>query len=246
MRLVWILLLCLMPIPAFADCVVLLHGLARSQASFTLMAAVLDRAGYRVVNHGYPSTETTIDTLAGTYLAPAVDACGADRVHFVTHSLGGILVRYWLARHRPPKMGRVVMLAPPNRGSELVDTLGNLEPFQWINGPAGDELGTGAGSVPNRLGPAHFDLGVIAGNRSLNPYYSALIAGADDGKVGVERTKVPGMDDHLTIAATHTFIMNNPLAIAQALEFLRNGRFDHALTESEAIRRLWALRSSPP
>lgn len=228
--------------PARADCVVLLHGLARGEASFALMAAALGRAGYRVVNQGYPSTSARIEDLAEVHLPQAVAHCGPGRVHFVTHSMGGILLRYWLARHDLPSLGRTVMLAPPNRGSELVDRLGNLRLFDWLNGPAGGELGTGAGSLPARLGPVHFDLGVIAGTGSLNPVYSAMIAGPDDGKVSVDSTVVPGMDDHLTVRASHTFIMNDPLVIAEVLEFLARGRFDHDLTGAEAVARLWALR----
>lgn len=208
--------------------VILLHGLCRTSRSMAGMASALRGAGYRVWNIDYPSRTASIEQLSEHAIGEALTACrrdGATRVHFVTHSLGGILVRSYLARHAVPELGRVVMLASPNQGSEVVDRLGAWKLFALINGPAGRELSTAPSSTPSLLGPATFQVGVIAGNRSVNWINSCLIPGADDGKVSVERTRLAGMRDHIVIKATHPFIMNHREARQQTLHFLRLGAF---------------------
>ena len=218
--------------PAFSapEEVILLHGLCRTTRSMAKMEHALTNAGYRVRNVDYPSRTASVEQLADDAIGKAVADCqrdGAVRIDFVTHSLGGILVRSYLARHTVPSLGRVVMLAPPNRGSEVADKLGWLFLYKWINGPAGDELGTGTKSTPNRLGPTAFPVGIIAGDRSINWINSLLIPGRDDGKVSVNRTKLAGMSDHIVVHATHPFIMRNHEVIQQTIQFLRTGAFDH-------------------
>lgn len=214
---------------AAQDTVVLLHGLARSDKSMKKMARILTADGYRVINHNYPSTKADISTLtkqAFKKLAP--ELAKTNRVHFVTHSMGGILLRNHLQKNTIKNLGRVVMLAPPSQGTEVTDKLGKLKLYQWINGPAGNQLGTGAGSIPLLLKAPNFELGIIAGDRSINPILSLLIPGPDDGKVAVARVKPAACTDYIKLHVTHACMMWNPKVIAQTKQFLKHGKFQHA------------------
>lgn len=225
--------------PALAkDCVVLLHGLSRTQNSMLVMQLALERAGYKVVNSTYASNDNSIEDLTG-HIDKAVAECGdGARVNFVTHSLGGVLLRLWIVDNRPSNFGRAVMLGPPNHGSEMADTFRHMRLYELLIGPAGQQLGSDAKSVPNRLGPADFDVGIIAGDRSSLPL-PGIFQGPNDGLVTVESTKLDGMADHITLPVTHTFMMNNPIVIAQVMQFLEYGKFDPGMTLRQAMQLLF-------
>ncbi len=219
--------------PAVADeCVILLHGMARSSASMETMAEAIDAAGFTAINIDYPSREYPIEELAPMAIGQGLllcDAAGAaEKTHFVTHSLGGILVRKYLHDREIENLGRVVMLGPPNRGSKAVDELGDIPGFDWINGPAGRQLGKGPESVPLQLGAANFELGIIAGNRSIDPITSAVLDDPDDGKVSVADTKLEGMDDFIVVEHSHALMMRMQLTIELTIQFLKTGSFQGA------------------
>ncbi|WP_284384013.1 esterase/lipase family protein [Litoribrevibacter albus] len=208
------------------ECVILLHGLAKTKRSMSKLNRALKEAGYTTVNHDYPSRSGSIPHLAETHINQALTQCpDTATIHFVTHSLGGILVRQYLQNHSIKNLGRVVMLGPPNQGSEVVDKLHGLPGFELIGGPSSLELGTKENSIPRQLGPANFELGIIAGSRSINLILSTLLPGQDDGKVSVSNTKVEGMKQHIVLPVTHPFMMKNANVIAQVKSFLAQGEF---------------------
>lgn len=213
---------------AQSDCVVLLHGLRRSAWAMSRIEDSLTEAGYQVYNQDYPSTSAPVESLARQEIAQALDWCRQQdvaRVHFVTHSMGGILVRSYLQEHSIPELGRVVMLAPPNHGSEVVDRMQDWWLFRKLTGPAGQQLGTGPEGIAARLRPVAGEIGVIAGTRTVDPWLSWIIPGEDDGKVSLPSTRLKEMRDYLEVPASHAFIMRKRAVIKQVLTFLQHGYF---------------------
>jgi len=205
--------------------VILLHGLLRNKGSMNKMKIALENEGYEVINHSYPSNKADIQTLALEEIPKALKSCtNPSEIHFITHSMGGILLRAYLNEHPIDTLGHVVMLGPPNQGSEIVDKIGNFPGFNLLNGPAGAQLGT-RGVIKN-FKSIDFSLGVIAGTRSIDPIGSILLPFPNDGKVSVQSTKIKGMKDHLIMGVTHTFMMKNPQVIEHSIHFLKEGTFN--------------------
>lgn len=206
---------------------ILLHGLNRNARSMRPLAKALAIAGYEVCAIDYPSRFFNIKTLSHQYVLPRIDECLHEKtnaVNFVTHSLGGIIVRQLDEHLKNHPQGRLVMLSPPNQGSEAVDVLSNTWGFQQMAGPAGNELGTTPESIPMNLPVPSMPFAVIAARYSNSPM-SFLIPGDDDGKVSLERMQLEQMSDFVIVNSTHSFMMQNTRAIEYVLHFLEFGNF---------------------
>ena len=160
------------------DGVVLLHGISRTSRSFRKMQASVEAAGFATLNVGYASRRKALEALAED-IHPAVErfAEGLDGcVHFVCHSMGGLLARVYVARHRPERLGRVVMLGTPNGGSEIADRLKHIGAYRALFGPAGQQLGTQRDAAARRdVSARRLSRRIIAGNRSVYPITSAFL-----------------------------------------------------------------------
>jgi len=200
------------------------------------MAEALRNDGFMTANVDYPSQAGSVEVLAPMAVNAGLEECrraGAQRIHFVTHSIGGILVRYVHKQTPIHDLGRVVMLAPPNQGSEVVDITRNWPTTDVFAGEAGMQLGTDENSIPAQLGPVDFELGVIAGTATINPFMSVMLPDADDGKVTVARTRVDGMDDFLVVGQSHRFIVRSSAVKRNTAAFLRNGSFPDSTGSSQ-------------
>ena len=216
--------------PEIAECVILIHGLGRTYRSMWNMEHTLRDAGYLTVNIDYPSRSKSIEQIARELVPDAIEQCtinNTEAIHFVTHSMGGIIARTSIRAERPEKLGRVVMLSPPNKGSKIVDALKDSWYFRWINGPAGQQLSTAPNSLPNTLGPVDYPVGIITGNDPafFDIWFTNFIPGINDGKIGVEQTKLEGMTDFMVVAESHTYIMDSNRVQKETINFLEHGVF---------------------
>jgi alpha-beta hydrolase superfamily lysophospholipase len=208
--------------------VVLVHGLGRSRASMSKLAAALEAQGIAVLDMGYPSTRRSLQEHAAQLegLLDHLAADGARQVDFVTHSLGGIVVRSALGRagawREQLQIGRLAMLAPPSQGSSFAQALKDFVPFRMVMGEVGPQLARDeAGAVP----APDCRFGVVAAQRGDGGGWNPLLQGADDGVVTVEETKLEGMEDFLLVHGTHTFVMDKPEVVAAVLQYLETGDF---------------------
>ena len=210
------------------DVVILLHGLGRTNRSMSALENKFIKSGFKAHNIQYPSLQLPLEELVD-YLHQRLENLNIsqfDKVHFVTHSMGGILARFYLKEHKTENLGRVVMISPPNHGSELADILKDSKILYSLIGPATIQLGTDSLSVPNLLGAVDFDLGIITGNKNLNPFYEIWFSGENDGKVSVESAKIEGMKDFLVIYESHQQILYSQRVSDQVLYFLDFGKFE--------------------
>ena len=218
------------PISANAtqDGVVLLHGISRTTRSFRKMQTALEGCGFATLNQDYASRRKALEALAED-IHPSIQrfADGIDdSVHFVGHSMGGLLARVYIARYRPKRLGRVVMLGTPNSGSEIADRLKDFGAYRAFFGPAGQQLGTQRDTAIEALfPPVDYPVGVIAGDRSIYPITSAFLSKPHDGRVSIANTKLDGMTDHVVISTSHPWLARNSVAIKQTIAFLRGGKF---------------------
>jgi triacylglycerol lipase len=212
-----------------ADTVVLLHGLGRTSRNMLILKWRLQARGYRVCNVDYDTRRVSFDEVVDS-VHQAVRICVPidAQIHFVTHSLGGLVLRGLLARHEIPSMGRAVMLAPPNRGSEIADRFRLIGFANSVLGPLAGQLGTRREDLPRKLPAPSIPFGVIAGNQWINPAGPIWLPAPHDGTVSVESTRLEGMDDHIVLPHTHTFIVNAAGVADQVDRFLQQGHFLHA------------------
>jgi triacylglycerol lipase len=210
--------------------IVLLHGLGRTRFSLWPIARAAARRGYRVHNLGYPSRRASIEQLAEEVGGRVRDLAGENVVDVVTHSMGGIVLRAAVASGAVPAemVRRVVMLAPPNQGSELADRLRDFVVYRLALGPAGQQIGTDEDSVPRRLPPPPFEVGIIAGRRATNPLFARMLGDESDGKVTVASAQIEGMREIVVVDRSHTFIMWAPDVLVHIFSFLETGRFGTA------------------
>ena len=218
--------------------VVLLHGIARTSRSLRKVERALRAGGFATLNLDYASRRKPLEALAAD-IHPDITAF-ANRIggplHFVAHSMGGLLIRIYVAHYRPAALGRVVMLGTPNGGSEIADLLQRLSIYRAFYGPAGQQLTTEQDADLTSLPPPDYAVGIIAGIRSIDPIASRFILPRpNDGRVSVQSSKLAGMSDHTIVKATHTGLIRHPVAIAQAVTFLREGRFKPSENPHNAI-----------
>lgn len=209
------------------ECVILLHGIGDVKLSMSKLENDIKKAGFNTINIGYPANGKKIEMIADNELSKAIEKCrNYEKIHIVTHSMGALVTRYYLNNHKLPEGSRIVMLSPPNKGSEVADYFQDSKLYELFYGEAGRELETNSAFL-KKLKPINYQVGIIAGSSSTNPFLSRILPGKDDGRVSVENMKLNEMKDFIVISTTHLLIKYNKQVANQTINFLINGKFDH-------------------
>lgn len=210
--------------PMDGRAVILIHGLLQSSKCMADMAVHFERAGYTTVEFDYPSTQVSIPE-AARYLDKVIQSLdGIDEINFVTHSMGGLVVRAYSMDFQDARIKRMVMLGTPNQGAELADIVHQYWFLRTAAGPGARQLGTrGDGLIP-KLPLPKCEFAVIAGCRGTPVGWNPLIRGDDDGTVTVESTKLPGAADFVTVCAFHSRLLWEEESISHTVNFIKEGR----------------------
>jgi pimeloyl-ACP methyl ester carboxylesterase len=210
--------------------VVLVHGFMDTRFHLFFMEKRLVDDGYRVINKTYPSVTMSIEECAD-YLARVIergteDIDGPYELDFITHSMGGLVARCYLAKYDPPQARRLVMIATPNRGVTKAELVARLPLADRVLGPALMEMAQGPDYLCTLCGGAPtVEFAVIAGGKGDGQGYSVLIPGDDDGTVSVRSAYLPGASDFLLLDHIHNLICFYDDTITNAQSFLADGAF---------------------
>lgn len=230
--------------PMTGKAVVLVHGMVRSSKSFAKLRVRLQQEGYQVFAFDYPSTRVEIPKSAEFLHTTIGSLEGIDEINFVVHSMGGLVVRSYLAKHRDKRIRRMVMMGVPNLGAKLADRLKENLIYKTVFGPAGQQLHSDSEGLIAKLPTPDFEFGVLAGGKGTIAGYNPLIPGDDDGTVGVASTRLPGATDFATVRCLHSFLMSHNEATDYTVHFLMHGRF-RKKGEPHPIPRRQEKKASP-
>lgn len=191
------------------------------------LARTLRKSGFEVLNLTYPSRRHSLDQLSDFLHKELTKhhAANYGKMHFVGFSMGGLLTRAYLHKYQPKNLGRVVMLATPNKGSEIADRVQDWRLYKYFTGPAGGQLTTNQQALDFRDYQLPCEFGVLAGNLCLELIFSRWLPKPNDGKVAVENTKLEGMKEHKVIRSSHELFPTNRRVIRHTLNFLKEGTF---------------------
>jgi pimeloyl-ACP methyl ester carboxylesterase len=232
--------------PMRGPAVVVLHGLFRSASSMRHMARYLkERGGYTVFNINYPTTRGSVADHATSLKKIIASLDGIESIDFVAHSLGNLVVRHYLADHTRPeqglwpdrRIGRMVMLGPPNQGAQLAVALGKYGAFRAVAGQSASGLGRDWSELQSKLATPQFEFGILAGGRGSESGYNPWLGADNDLVVSVETTRLPGAADFAVLPVVHTLMMDDATVQQYTLRFLQHGYFVSA-DQRQPIERM--------